>query len=80
MLIVRCLETALAELGQIRIAPDNGLARYSSLLMVYLVESLSTVMRRMSAYLEQKLIISKLVVVRIFGRFNGNATNEGRIS
>lgn len=30
MLIVRCLETALAELGQIRIATDNGLARYSS--------------------------------------------------
>lgn len=80
MLIVRCLETALAELGQIRIATDNGLARYSSLLMVYLVESLSTVVRRMSAYLEQKLIISKLVVVRIFGRFNGNATNEGRTS
>lgn len=30
MLIVRCLETALAELVQIRIATDNGLARYSS--------------------------------------------------
>lgn len=80
MLIVRCLETVLAELVQIRIATDNGLARYSSLLMVYLAESLSTVMRRISACLEQKLIISKLVVVRIFGRFNGNATNEGRIS
>lgn len=80
MLIVRCLETALAELGQIRIATANGLARYSSLLMVYLAESLSTVMRRISACLEQKLIISKLVFVRIFGRFNGNATNEGRIS
>lgn len=30
MRIVRCLETALAELGQIRIATDNGLARYNS--------------------------------------------------
>lgn len=59
---------------------SHDIALYVTLLMVYLVESLSTVMRRMSAYLEQKLIISKLVVVRIFGRFNGNATNEGRIS
>lgn len=59
---------------------SHDIALHVALLMVYLVESLSTVMRRMSAYLEQKLIISKLVVVRIFGRFNGNATNEGRIS
>lgn len=59
---------------------SHDIALYVTLLMVYLVESLSTVMRRMSACLEQKLIISKLVVVRIFGRFNGNATNEGRIS
>lgn len=59
---------------------SHDIALYVNLLMVYLVESLSTVMRRMSAYLEQKLIISKLVFIRIFGRFNGNATNEGRIS
>lgn len=59
---------------------SHDIALYVTLLIEYLVESLSTVMRRMFAYLEQKLIISKLVVVRIFGRFNGNATNEGRIS
>lgn len=59
---------------------SHDIALYVTLLMVYLVESLSTVMRRISAYLEQKLIISKLVFVRIFGRFNGNATNEGQIS
>lgn len=39
MLIVRCLETILAELDYERIATDIGLVRYSS--MCYSVDSVS---------------------------------------